>query len=274
MSLFAVGGFLGQAAGPIFSGFVTTRFGLPALMWSAPLGLVLVTMLALAMKQDSARLCPRTPAPIPSVSLDVVLRGKRRGVVLMIVVGVLRVMPGVGVPLAMAYLLKSRGSSNTEIGVSQAVFLGAVGLGSLACALFIRRRFERATLWVLPLLASPFLAACSSQGFVGLTLCVAVVGLLMGAVGPILVGYGQHLLQDAQRVASSLTMGVTWGLGGLVVAALMAVLNHARRPDLAFPIFAASSVLSSALCAWLPPTEPQVNVPVPVGATSKETVRC
>lgn len=255
MSLFAVGGYFGQACGPIYSGLVSTRFGIPALAWSIPGGLVIVALLALGMRRDLGRFAPTAHAAPPPVSLAALLRGKGRGVALMMAIGALRVMPAIGVPLALAYLLKARGGSNAQIGLAQAVFLGGIGVGSLGCALFVRRTAERRVLWLLPVLAVPFLIACAVTGFVLLVACTAVVGFLLGAVMPILIGYGQHLLRDGQRVASSLTMGVTWGFGGMIVAALMGTLNHAHRPDLAFPVFATAAAASSILCIWLPDEE-------------------
>jgi FSR family fosmidomycin resistance protein-like MFS transporter len=68
------------------------------------------------------------------------------------------------------------------------------------------------------------------------------------------------MLPEGQRTASSITMGVTWGLGGLVVAATMAACNRGQRPDLAFATFAVSCLLSSLLCAWL-----RVPAPAPPG---------
>lgn len=275
MSLFAVGGFLGQAIGPVFSGVVTTRHGIPALAWSAPFGLVMVVVLARAMRRDPVRGHEAVRAAREPVALAELLRGRWPGVGLMIAIGVLRVMPCVGVPLALSYLLKLRGGSNEQIGVAQAAFLGAIGLGSLGCAIFVRRAFERRALWLLPVPAVPLLAACPVVGYTGLIGCAAAIGLSLGAVGPILVGYGQHLLRDGQRVASSLTMGVTWGLGGLIVAAMMAGLNHVRRPDLAFPVFAVSTAASSLLCAWLPqpdtPARASVNRETSGRATSAAT---
>ncbi len=250
MSLFAVGGYFGQAAGPIYSGVVSTHFGITALAWSAPWGLALVVLLAIGMRRGGEPQEPHeTPTPIPLVDL---LRGKGLGVSLMLAIGMLRVLPGIGVPLALAYLLKARGGTNEQIGVAQAVFLGGVGAGSLACALFVRRSAERDVLWLLPLVSVPFLLACPAVGFPVLTVCVAVVGVALGSVMPILIGYGQQLLRDGQRVASSLTMGVTWGIGGMAVAALMATCNRAERPELAFSVFGAAVAISSLLCAWLP----------------------
>lgn len=275
MSLFAVGGFLGQAIGPVLSGVVSTRFGLAALAWFAPPGLVLTALLAVALSRDGAATARRhgsagrAGAPSPT-SLPALLRGKGRGVGLMMAVGVLRVLPALGVPLALAYVLKVRGGSNAGIGLAQSVFLGGIGAGSLAGALFLRRARERTVLWLLPVLALPPLVACPAAGYAGMVACAAVVGALLGAVMPILIGYGQRLLRDGPRVASSLTMGVTWGFGGMAVAALMGGLNHAGRPELAFPAFAAALGASSALCAWLP--EPDGPRPLSAAATGPATV--
>lgn len=170
----------------------------------------------------------------------------------MMAIGVLRVMPALGVPLALAYLLKDRGDSNAAIGAAQAVFLGGIGVGSLGCALFMRRARERTVLWLLPVLSAPLFVLCPTFGYAGMAACSALTGALLGAVAPILIGYGQRLLRDGPRVASSLSMGVTWGFGGMLVAALVATLNRAHRPDLAFPVFAATTLASSALCVWLP----------------------
>jgi FSR family fosmidomycin resistance protein-like MFS transporter len=187
----------------------------------------------------------------------------------MMVIGVLRTLPAVGVPLALAFLIKQRGGSNEQIGAAQSVFLGGIGAGSLACALFVRRARERTVLWVLPVLSAPPLLACPATGFAGMVAGAAAVGALLGAVMPILIGYGQRLLHDGPRVASSLTMGVTWGVGGLGVAVLLGALNHARRPDLAFPAFAAAALASSALCAWLPEPDGRLTAGAPAPATSE-----
>jgi FSR family fosmidomycin resistance protein-like MFS transporter len=121
------------------------------------------------------------------------------------------------------------------------------------CALFVRRGGERRVLWLLPLGAVPLVGLLPWTG-TGPALWAAVggAGLLLGATMPILVSRGQQLLPEAERTASSITMGVTWGLGGLIVAAAMAASNRLRLPALPFAIFAVACLLSSLFCAWLP----------------------
>ena len=59
---------------------------------------------------------------------------------------------------------------------------------------------------------------------------MSVCGLLLGVVSPVLIGYGQRLLPEGQRLASAITMGVSWGIGGLIVSALVGTLNYVGRP--------------------------------------------
>ena len=261
MSLFSVGGYVGIAFGSYYSGWLTTRHGLPALVWSIPGGLALLAVLFVSMRHNRPPAAhPASPATLrpPPVPLATLLHDRGRTVGLVLLIGILRTLPMTGVPLAMAYLIKARGGSNDQIGLIQSIFTIGVGAGSLGCAVLLREVHERRALWSLPVLASPLLLACPFLRPAGLAGCVLGLGLFLGAAIPILTSYGQLLLHDAQRVASALTMGVTWGLGGVFVAALMAALNHIGRPDLAFPVFAAASFASGALCVGLPHAESEV----------------
>ncbi len=55
MSLFAVGGYLGQAAGPLYSGIVTTTFGLRGLAWSLVWGSAALALLMLGLRRARQR---------------------------------------------------------------------------------------------------------------------------------------------------------------------------------------------------------------------------
>jgi FSR family fosmidomycin resistance protein-like MFS transporter len=183
----------------------------------------------------------------------VLIRARGAALALVLVIGVLRVLAVLGVPLGLAFLLKGEGRTNAEIGLPQTLFLAGVGGGSLVCALFVRRSGERRVLWLLPLLVVPLLWLVPRAG-TGLMLLaeLALAGLLLGATLPILVSYGQQLLPEGQRTASSITMGVTYGFGGMIVAMAMAVSSRLHWPELPFAAFAVACLLSSLLCAWLP----------------------
>ena len=257
MSIFAVGGFLGQAAGPIYSGMLTTRLGLRGLGWSVLWALPLLAALSLWLQRvDRHRLVVAGPKP----SLRVLLRGRKRALGLILSIAVLRVLPGLGVPLAVAYAMKAGGATNSAIGGVQAAFFAGIGAGSLLCAVALKRRHERLALWAVPLAMAALLVVTPWVGLGGLAACVSMSGLLLGAVSPVLIGYGQRLLPEGQRIASAITMGVSWGIGGLLVSALMGTLNYLEQPLLAFPIFGVAVALSSLLCFGLPKPTAEVVV--------------
>lgn len=249
MSVFVIGGTIGVAAGPVYSGLVATRWGLESLAWSIAWGLPVVALVALGLRGLPAE---SRAARVNGLTLRELCRLRGSSVMLMLVVGVLRVIPVVGVMMGLAYMLKGKGGSTEHVGIAQSVFQFATGLGMLGCAFFVRSANERLALWLLPVLATPAVLLCPVVGYPVLLACLAVSGILFGAAAPILITYGQRLLPDGQRLASSITMGVTWGLGGAIVAGLMTVVNGIGRPDLAFYVFAPAGMLSSVACLWLP----------------------
>jgi FSR family fosmidomycin resistance protein-like MFS transporter len=249
MSIFAVGGYLGQAVGPLYSGIVTTRYGMGSLVWSLCWGGLALAILSLGLRR-----APDTGvhASRPS-DLAGVLRRRGLALGLILLIGTLRVLPAMGLPLALAYSLKAAGETNAAIGVTQSLFLAGIGVGGLWCAAYVRAHRERVVLWLLPIAVSPVLGVCPLLEGVPLLIAVALSGVLLGGAMPVLISYGQQLLPEAQRLASSITMGVTWGLGSAVVASVMALATRLHRPDAAVYVFAAACLASSLLCVLLPP---------------------
>ncbi len=250
MSLFAVGGYLGQAVGPLYSGFLTARFGLRALLWGIAWGLPALAVLGLGLRRLDGTGQPRVGGREESRS--VAGRVAPRTVALLLAIGTLRVVPAVGLPLTLAFLLKSRGATNEQVGMVQSIFLAAVGAGSLACAGLVRSAAEWRVLWLGPVLLAPVLMLVPGAAAGWLVVTVGAAGLILGVTMPVMVGYGQRLMPGAQRVASSITMGVSWGLGGVVVAATTAACNHVGRPELAGFAYAAASLAAGLLCFGLP----------------------
>lgn len=251
MAIFALCGYLGQSVGPYYSGVMTDAFGLRGLTWGILWGLPLVFTLWICLRGMPTPTFPihsrsdsRQRAPLP---VGVML--------LLLAVGALRIMPALGVPLALAYLLGTTSTSTAVIGAVQSAFMAGIGVGSMACAAFVHRRGERTALWVFPLLAAPLLAILSLVSGWTLVALVGTSGLLLGVTMPVYISYGQQLLPHGQRVASSITMGVSWGLGGGCVAAAMAVFNALESLGSIFLFFATTAAASSLLCRWLPSSD-------------------
>jgi FSR family fosmidomycin resistance protein-like MFS transporter len=259
MSIFATGGFLGQAAGPLGSGFLSERFGLNALAWNLLWGLAL---LACLRPDLLASRMPATPAhQRATVSLGHLFRRRRLELSVLLFAGLLRVLPAAGTPLALAFWLKARGAGNDEIGLTQSAFFLGIGLGGLACAMVVKKSQERRMLWLLPLVAVPVLWMIPFASRPALLACSFGVGMLVGLGLPVYTSYGQQLLPEGQRLASSLTMGVSWGLGGVAVAGILALTTRLGLPEWPFFIFSLSALLAGLACLRLPKPQPHHNAP-------------
>ena len=124
----------------------------------------------------------------------------------------LRVIPGVGVPQAVAYAMKAQGATNAIVGNLQTIFFAGIGVGSLVAAFRVRAGTERAGALVwLPLGMVAALGVCPLLPGRFWLVPVGISGLLLGGVTPILVGYGQSA---ACPMASGWPARSRWGSRG------------------------------------------------------------
>ena len=248
MAIFALCGYLGQAVGPYYSGRITDQLGPRGLVWGMAWGLPILFLLFLGLRRAPVTISP--PNVRASEKFDA--REKLPVIALLLAVGALRILPALGVPLALAYLLKSTAASNELIGAVQSAFMAGIGFGAMACAAFVKRSWERHVLWIFPLCAAPFLAAIVSASDWTLLALVGTSGLLLGVTMPVYISYGQQLLPHGQRVASAITMGVSWGIGGGIVATALWVCMRTDSLPMIFGFFALAALASSLLCYFLP----------------------
>jgi FSR family fosmidomycin resistance protein-like MFS transporter len=251
MAIFALCGYLGQAVGPYYSGRITDQAGPRGLVWGMAWGLPILFILFLGLRRvPVGGSSPKSTAPRKFNA-----REKLPLIGLLLAVGALRILPALGVPLALAYLLKSADASNAVIGAVQSAFMAGIGLGAMACAAFVKRAWERHVLWIFPLCAVPFLASIVWASDWALVALVGTCGLLLGVTMPVYISYGQQLLPHGQRVASAVTMGVSWGIGGGIVAGLLWICLRTGSLPSIFGFFAFASLASGVLCYFLPVPE-------------------
>jgi FSR family fosmidomycin resistance protein-like MFS transporter len=216
-----------------------------------PVGLVLLATLQM-VHRPSLQPLPRAETHI---GLAEMVGERWPAAVLLLAVATLRVVPVLGVPLGLAFLLDERSASTIEIGWSQSLFLLSGGVGTLLSPLWTRPGRERAAL-VATVLAAAGCLALLAFGQAG-TWYPGLVGsgILLQATIPILMAYSQKLLPRGQRLAASLTLGASWGLGGLIVAglqALCATRGWATGMLWAMVPFALAAALGSYLLPQLP----------------------
>lgn len=248
MAIFALHGYLGQAVGPWYSGIMTDHFGVRGLRVGIVWGLPVLLILYLGLRRAPAT----APNSMAAGRPEVHAQRKLWLIGLLLAVGALRILPALGVPLTLAYVLKSSGAPNAVIGAVQSAFMAGIGLGAMACAAFVQRAWERSVLWVLPLCAAPLLATLALVDGWILVGLVGTCGLLLGVTMPVYISYGQQLLPHGQRVASAITMGVSWGIGGGIVAGVLWLCLRFETLPSIFGFFAVAALASSLLCYLLP----------------------
>lgn len=267
MSIFTTGGFIGQSIGPYCSGNLVDWLGMRGLAWGILGGLAALLLLAplgfWAMKSNPATF-NHSGRRGPPVRLAALFRGRARPLLLVLVIGSLRIIAAAGVPILLGYLLQARSASAGDTGFVQSSFMLGIGLGGLTCATLLKRQHERAILWLCPLLVSPVLLVVPWMSGLMLAVLACLSGVLLGISLPVLISLGQELMPDSQRIASSITMGVSWGVGGGIVSLILAGCQYAGRFEPAFAVFAVATLASSALCAWLPRPFTSDEIPKPV----------
>lgn len=260
LSVFSIGGYLGQAAGPLYAGQLSAAYGMTGLAWTIAWGWA-----ALAVVGFGVRRAPNIPAAVRTNG-DITRplpRGGIAAVALLVAIGVLRVAPMAGVGLALAFSIKESGGSNADVGFAQTVFMAAIGAGSLACALFVRAHHERLAFWLLPLGAAAALFVCPATTAAPLLVFLAITGVALGVTLPMLVSFGQQLLPHGQRLASGLMMGVTWAIASPIAVGTIELFEHLQSPASSLYAFGTILGLSSGLCCLLPAsaTADQANDP-------------
>jgi FSR family fosmidomycin resistance protein-like MFS transporter len=243
MAIFALSGYIGQSIGPYYSARITNRFGLPSLIWG---GLLLLAALALLTSRQ--RYVPSPAGARRNRAAHERAPPQRDRWGLLLLTGTLRIAPVIGVPLVIAYWLTDR----ELIGTAQSAFMFGVGAGSMLCAIGVRREWEPTVLWLLPLLAAPCIAVIPLTTGAGLIADVGLCGLLLGVSMPVFISFGQQLLPDYPRAASSITMGVSWGTAGAVVAKVIHELTKRGELTRAFWLLAAVSAAAALLGSRLP----------------------
>src|SRR5262245_13300494 len=124
MSIFIMGGFLGQATGPIYSGNLVDALGLPGMAWNIGAGLLAA---ALLIPFSRGLLAPRETASRPAVALRDALRRKLGWLLLVLAIGSLRIIAAGGIPIFLSYLMEARGASAAETGGVQSAFMLGIG---------------------------------------------------------------------------------------------------------------------------------------------------
>lgn len=252
ISIFLLGGTLGLGLGPLIGGYCVQTWGLGSLPLLIIPGVVLVILLELGGRPGY----PIRPhaTVVARVPLKTFLQQHGCQAGLLLLVSTCRVLPAVGIPKAIAFTLAQQQIDSGIIGVTQSVFLSAGSIGMLWLAGKFRHGTERRHLIIDPLIAAPLIIglACCYRQYTATVVLLALSGLILNGTTAAMISYGHQLFPDSKGIASSLTMGLAWGLGGIVVAILTTLTSQANHPEWMYWMFIPSLLASSAFALLLP----------------------
>jgi FSR family fosmidomycin resistance protein-like MFS transporter len=248
LAIFTFGGMFGLGVGPYLSGMLVDGFGLHGLAWAAIPGLLLLTGF-IAFRGPTVH--PHAHANARDNSLAAMMEGRYPSVILFLAVATLRVVPALGVPFCVAFLLEQQGATKSYIGLVQSIFLLSGGVGSLVCPLLSRGGRELGTLVGTTLLSAGFLVILSPERTWLMYAGLIGSGFLLQGTIPILISYSQRLMPRGRRLAASLTLGASWGLGGILVAGLKLIFTGDQLPYMLWAMI--PFALASSVCAALLP---------------------
>ena len=264
MAMFALSGYLGQSIGPLYAGSISDALTLQGLTWNFAWGLPILLIVTLGLRRTHTKLETQIAAPVKTLPLPPAPLPKRE-LSLLFTSGVFRVMPVLGIPIVLSYLLADSGFSDMDKGAVASFFMAGLGIGGISCALGIGRNHQRLILWLPPLLATIPVIAIGSvdmQPWIRLTnglslgpihILAVTIGVLQGIAMPVFISFAQQLMPDRQRLASSLTMGVTWGTATLIFYAAFSIFKSNENEPWIFWFFGAACLICAITSFLLRP---------------------
>ncbi|MBC8291255.1 MAG: MFS transporter [Planctomycetes bacterium] len=290
ISMFMFGGSLGLALGPILSGIVVGGWSVTGELtvggWGLS-GLVLLmlpVLVAIFALRKIGRLAEaetlisqyHTPgsdtnaaedASTPSTSLREMLEGRAGFAVVLLLVCSLRLVPNMAMDKVLAFTLKQPhwGYDEAMIGVAQSVFLIAASVGMFFMVFRFRAGLEKAFLVACPLLAVPLMLIlgwkdCPPWLFFT---TIALSGIVLWGTSPAMVSYAQQQFPKGAGFASALTMGMAWGIGGLIQAPLTSYFENIGNPQLTFVACVPCLLVAGIVAIFMPPGRPDVGAQAP-----------
>ncbi len=212
LALFLGGGMIGLGIGPIAVSYILENLGPDGGWWllivAAPVSIALLASCGTARHLGGKS---QTLG-----SLRQALRGRGRTMGLLVTIASARALATMGPTLGITLLTERQGTTITWTGWLLSAFLFSGGVTGLASGLVLRPGREREILVVTSAAAFAAIAIMPFGGPVLMLACAIVAGSALQGVNPLIVGMSQRILPSGSRMASSLVMGWSWGVGGLL----------------------------------------------------------
>jgi MFS transporter, FSR family, fosmidomycin resistance protein len=260
ISVFMLGGALGLGLGPIISGAIARTWGVAGLVGLMPVLIILIGVFWWTGRLGS--LSPKTKTDAPRLSISEAFEGRGKLALAIFLICSLRLVPNMAVAKVLSFMLVGWGYDEFQTGLVQSLFLAAASVGMFLMAFRFRAGSEKSFMIWCPIAGIPMLAimgwpSCPSWLF--MTMLIAT-GLTLWGTIPAMVSYAQQQFPKGAGMASAITMGLAWGLGGIIQAPITAHFSETSHPQQAFFAFIPCLIISAIGARMLPPShEPKAD---------------
>jgi FSR family fosmidomycin resistance protein-like MFS transporter len=267
ISVFIFGGSVGFAIGPLAIIGAVHLWGLERSYYAMVPGLLSVLLLGLYL---------RVPGEVMRrervLSLTAAFKGSRKSMVVLFSIAVLREFTRIAVVTFLPIFLVMQGRSLAAGGITLALFsmagaLGGMVGGSLSDAWGRKTVILLSGLLCVPLLHAMFL----TDGLVSLLFLILAAGTLSGA-NSVIIALAQELVPSRAGTASSLVMGLGWGVAGVLLigfGTLAEAISVSRALDIAVTLPLLAAALALALPKYAPAEAKQADPRAAMALQSK-----
>jgi len=246
ISVFTFGGSLGFAVGPLAIIGAVRFWGLDRSYYVTLPGLLCVLVMLLSLhvptgKTDRAR----------TASLVEAFEGAQRPMALLFAITVMREFTRLAVATFLPIVLAMQGRSLLAGGVTLSLFSLAGALGGMVGGVLSDTWGRKSIIAVSGLLCVPLLyGVFHTDGLLALGCLMLAAGTLSGA-NSVIIALAQELVPTRAGTASSVVMGLGWGVAGILLigfGSLAEVIGVPRALDIAITL----PLLAFGLSLWLP----------------------
>jgi MFS transporter, FSR family, fosmidomycin resistance protein len=250
ISVFIFGGSVGFAIGPLAIIGAVHLWGLERSYYAVIPGLFSVLLLGLYLK------VPRgVPHHRRRLSLAAAFQGAHKSMALLFSIAVIREFTRLAVVTFLPIFLAMQGQSLAAGGVTLALFSLAGALGGMVGGSLSDAWGRRAVILVSGILCVPLLHGMFlTEGLVSLLFLILAAGTLSGA-NSVIIAFAQELVPSRAGTASSLVMGLGWGVAGVFLIGFGTLAEFISVPH-ALGIAATLPLLAAGLALALPEHTP------------------
>jgi FSR family fosmidomycin resistance protein-like MFS transporter len=255
IAVFVCAGALGVFVSPLIITRLVNKHGLQATSWlfvpTIPVFVVALLVYITYRRLGQARI--DTPPAAGRFRASIF----SRSMILLFILTTSRSFSVYVVTVGMSFLMSEKitdGSAILSTGHALALSGLSVGFGGLLSGFFLRWESEKPAILVSLIVTGPLLVSFPLLSGGWLLVIIVLAGVAVGSTIPLVTAIGQRLVPHSSAVASSILMGVSWGVSGIAASLAVTLLGPLISYTMAMPLLIAAGIVVALVTTLILPT--------------------